>query len=104
MRLLILKRIWYVYILTMRIPLSALFNPSHMEYEIERKNDTGGEPSLTEMTEKAIQILRKNQKGFFLLVEGTIYGGCSESFRKYVVVYFIILRNFRYRKVNVSFS
>jgi alkaline phosphatase len=31
--------------------------------------DTGGEPSLTEMTEKAIQILKKNPKGYFLMVE-----------------------------------
>ena len=29
-----------------------------------------GEPSLAEMTEKAIKILRKNNKGYFLLVEG----------------------------------
>lgn len=27
------------------------------------------DPSLTEMTEKAIQILSKNPKGFFLFVE-----------------------------------
>ena len=41
-----------------------------MNYEIERNQDIGGEPSLVEMTEKAIQILEKNGKGFFLLVEG----------------------------------
>lgn len=28
------------------------------------------DPSIVEMTEKAIRILRKNPKGFFLLVEG----------------------------------
>jgi alkaline phosphatase len=28
------------------------------------------EPSLKEMTEVAIKILKKNEKGFFLLVEG----------------------------------
>ncbi|KAK7094251.1 hypothetical protein V1264_007897 [Littorina saxatilis] len=50
--------------------LLALFNPSHMQYEADRKKDKGGEPSLAEMTRKAIQILKKNNKGFFLLVEG----------------------------------
>lgn len=47
--------------------LLGLFNKGHMKFEIERNNQ---EPSLAEMTEKAIQILKKNQKGFFLLVEG----------------------------------
>jgi alkaline phosphatase len=49
--------------------LLGLFNMSHMEYEEDRLNDTGGEPSLSEMTGKAIQVLEKNQKGFFLHVE-----------------------------------
>ena len=41
-----------------------------MEYEADRLQDKSGEPSLEEMTEKAIKILQKNSKGFFLLVEG----------------------------------
>ncbi len=49
--------------------LLGLFNMSHMEYEEDRANDSGGEPSLTEMTEKAIDVLKKNRKGFFLQVE-----------------------------------
>jgi alkaline phosphatase len=50
--------------------LLGLFESSnHMEYEADRLKDTGGEPSLTEMTEKAIQILKKNPKGYFLMVE-----------------------------------
>ncbi|XP_033764063.1 alkaline phosphatase-like [Pecten maximus] len=48
----------------------GLFAPSHMQYEIERDDGPLGEPSLAEMTSKAIQILQKNDKGFFLLVEG----------------------------------
>ena len=48
----------------------GLFDPSHMEFEIDRAKDTAGEPSLTEMTEKAIQILSKNPRGFVLMVEG----------------------------------
>jgi alkaline phosphatase len=47
----------------------ALFNPSHMHYEADRKNDKGGEPSLSEMTKKAIKILKNSSKGFFLMVE-----------------------------------
>ncbi|XP_031549411.1 alkaline phosphatase-like [Actinia tenebrosa] len=48
----------------------GLFEYSHMQYEVERVNDTGGEPSIAEMTAKAIEILSKNPKGFFLFVEG----------------------------------
>ncbi|MCE9522840.1 MAG: alkaline phosphatase [Alphaproteobacteria bacterium] len=50
--------------------LLALFERDHMKYELDRATDTGGEPSLAEMTAKAIAILRKNPKGFFLMVEG----------------------------------
>ncbi len=49
--------------------LLGLFNPSHMEYELDRPQDTAGEPSLTEMTEKALQILSKNPQGYYLMVE-----------------------------------
>ncbi|MEC8139538.1 MAG: alkaline phosphatase, partial [Pseudomonadota bacterium] len=47
----------------------ALFNESHMQYEADRANDVAGEPSLSEMTGKAIDILKSNEKGFFLTVE-----------------------------------
>jgi len=40
-----------------------------MQYEADRVNDIAGEPSLTEMTETAINILDNNDKGFFLVVE-----------------------------------
>ena len=53
----------------MYILFKGLFNPSHMEYELERQQDTAGEPSLAEMTEKAIKILQRNEKGFFLYIE-----------------------------------
>ena len=49
--------------------LLGLFNMSHMRYEADRHNDVGGEPSLTEMTSKSIELLRKNRKGYFLMVE-----------------------------------
>jgi len=48
----------------------ALFEPSHMQFEADRSNDKGGEPSLSEMTAKAIDILRQDKDGFFLVVEG----------------------------------
>jgi alkaline phosphatase len=41
-----------------------------MSYEHERNTSDAGEPSLAEMTRKAIQILNKNENGFFLMVEG----------------------------------
>ncbi|XP_062614831.1 alkaline phosphatase-like [Saccostrea cucullata] len=48
----------------------GLFNDGHMSFELDRDNSTTGEPSIAEMTEKAIKILRRNSNGFFLLVEG----------------------------------
>ena len=47
----------------------ALFNESHMQYEADRSNDIAGEPSLSQMTSKAIDVLAKNDKGYFLMVE-----------------------------------
>ncbi|MBA6295263.1 alkaline phosphatase [Colwellia sp. MB02u-9] len=49
--------------------LFGLFNESHMQYEVDRVNDIAGEPSLREMTNKAIDILDNNEQGFFLMVE-----------------------------------
>ncbi|XP_041118911.1 intestinal-type alkaline phosphatase-like [Polyodon spathula] len=48
--------------------LIGLFEPGDMQYELNRNRAL--EPSITEMTEKAIAILSKNPKGFFLFVEG----------------------------------
>lgn len=50
--------------------LLGLFDTGHMKFSLHREDDPAGEPSLAEMTEKAIKILQKNEKGFFLLVEG----------------------------------
>jgi len=47
----------------------GLFERSHMEFEADRSQDTAGEPSLAEMTTKAISILSRNPKGYFLMVE-----------------------------------
>jgi alkaline phosphatase len=48
----------------------ALFERDNMQYEADRKKDKGGEPSLSEMAVKAIDILVKNPQGYFLMVEG----------------------------------
>ncbi|XP_071944154.1 alkaline phosphatase, tissue-nonspecific isozyme-like [Antedon mediterranea] len=50
--------------------LLGLFDHTHMDYESERDTSYDGDPSLEEMTEKAIEILKKNEKGYFLMVEG----------------------------------
>lgn len=50
--------------------LLGLFEPSHMQYDFDRPADTAGEPSLAEMTDKAIDVLKNNPKGYFLMVEG----------------------------------
>ena len=59
--------------------LFGLFGEHHLLFDHERRNSTGCEPcqkwpdqpSLTEMTQKAIEMLQKNtEHGFFLLVEG----------------------------------
>ncbi|KAK3533393.1 hypothetical protein QTP70_019337 [Hemibagrus guttatus] len=47
--------------------LMGLFEPKDTRYELERNPET--DPSLTEMMEKAIKILSKNPKGFYLFVE-----------------------------------
>ncbi|MEN9807650.1 MAG: hypothetical protein RL756_2170 [Pseudomonadota bacterium] len=51
--------------------LLGLFDPSHLQFDIERvKKDGAGEPSLAEMTRTAIERLSNNPQGFFLMVEG----------------------------------
>ncbi|HVH17435.1 MAG TPA: alkaline phosphatase [Myxococcota bacterium] len=48
----------------------GLFEPSHLKFEVLRASDPGGEPSLAEMTAKAIELLRGRGRGFVLMVEG----------------------------------
>lgn len=50
--------------------LLGLFNNDHMQFEAERDNGPAGEPSLAQMTRKAIEILERNPEGYFMLVEG----------------------------------
>lgn len=48
----------------------GLFEPSHMRFEADRAKDAAGEPSLAEMTGKALDILARSAQGYFLMVEG----------------------------------
>ena len=47
----------------------GLFNKTHMRFDANRQSKRVKEPSLSQMTEKALQVLSKNPKGFFLMVE-----------------------------------
>lgn len=50
---------------------AGLFNSDHMQYRLEQARlSQASEPSLADMTEKAIRILRRGESGYFLLVEG----------------------------------
>ncbi|WP_043816274.1 alkaline phosphatase [Rubrivivax gelatinosus] len=51
-----------------RTKIAGLFTKSHMAYDLDR--DPAKEPSLAEMTAKAIDALAARKKGFFLMVEG----------------------------------
>lgn len=56
---------------------AGLFEPGDMTYDLERNAET--DPSLTEMVEVAIKILKKNPNGFYLLVEGDRSSQRSEA-------------------------
>ena len=52
-----------------KTPVWALFAGEDMAFDLDR--DTLAEPSLCEMTEKALSLLSKDKNGFFLMVEGS---------------------------------
>ncbi|XP_064460945.1 alkaline phosphatase, tissue-nonspecific isozyme-like isoform X1 [Ornithodoros turicata] len=47
--------------------LMGLFSPDHMDYALKRSKE---QPSLPEMVETAIRMLKKSSQGFALMVEG----------------------------------
>ncbi|HAY37351.1 MAG TPA: hypothetical protein DCY57_10350, partial [Bacteroidetes bacterium] len=49
------------------LPLIGLFTAGHMAYEIDR--DTAEEPSIAEMTTKALELLDNAEKPFFIMIE-----------------------------------
>ena len=58
------------------MPLMGLFALDHMAYDIDRS--AFNEPSLAEMTEKALELLTdyssESDQGFLLMVEGSRIG------------------------------
>lgn len=50
-------------------PTLAVFAPDHMTYEVDRNPEQ--QPSLAEMTKKALQMMKAAPKGFVLMVEGS---------------------------------
>ncbi len=49
----------------------GLFADDALAYEMDRETNRSSEPSLQEMTEKAISTLSQDKDGFFLMVEGS---------------------------------
>lgn len=47
----------------------GIFSESHLQYKLLTKEEDR-QPTLMEMTSKAIDILKENANGFVLLVEG----------------------------------
>lgn len=50
--------------------LTGLFSGDHMDYEYDRVTDKADQPSLAQMTQAAISVLKRADKGYFLVVEG----------------------------------
>ena len=49
----------------------AMFAPDAMAYDFDRAENAPDEPCLADMTAKAIELLSRNDEGFFLMVEGS---------------------------------
>ena len=76
-----------------------------MKYEVDRVEEKDGdqEPSIAEMTEKAINILKKNPKGYFLLVEGN-FNELSKSNLENGLDIFILFYLFNFRALEIIFT
>lgn len=48
----------------------GLFTPSYMNYQLDRVAYGTAEPTLAEMTTKALEILAESETGFFIMIEG----------------------------------
>lgn len=48
----------------------AAFSESHLPYTLDRINENSKVPSLADLTQKGIDILSKNDNGFFMMIEG----------------------------------
>lgn len=54
----------------MNFIIVGIFANGHLKYDHERDTGPNGMPSLTDMTEKALKVLKRNEHGFVLVVEG----------------------------------
>ena len=61
----------------------GLFEPDHMRYEMERKDDPAGEPSLAELTRAAVANLSRHPEGYVLMVEGARIDHANHSGNAY---------------------
>jgi alkaline phosphatase len=52
-----------------KAPLLGLFGDSHMDYQLMRSAEDSPQPSLVDMTMKALEMLKDNERGFLLVVE-----------------------------------
>ena len=52
-------------------PVWGMFDDSHMQPDMDRPYFAEHEPSLAEMTAKAVELLSQDKDGFFLMVEGS---------------------------------
>ncbi len=52
------------------VKVLGLFEPSHMQFELDRDKDKAGEPHIAEMTRAAITRLSQDPDGYVLMVEG----------------------------------
>lgn len=50
--------------------LLGLFHPTYMNFKLDREEVHSQEPTLPEMTEKALDVLSQSDNGFFLMAEG----------------------------------
>ena len=50
--------------------LLGLFHENNLPYELLRDKGPNGTPSLSEMTQKGLNILKKSPNGYVLMVEG----------------------------------
>jgi len=68
-----------------QLPVLGLFERGHMEFDYDRPNDLGGEPSIKDMTVKAIQLLqgagRRKSSGYFLQVESGRIDHAGNAYR-----------------------
>jgi len=56
------------------LPVLGLFDASQMHYEADRANDRAGEPSLEQMTRRAVELLATDPEGYLLVVEAARIG------------------------------